>query len=77
MSALTAEISAAIEDYHRVWPIPHDLSPNLKLASRALAELEQHRALVTALRSRFDSAAMDLILRDFAPACVIGETMAG
>ena len=33
------EITAALEDYRRVFPEPYSLSPNLKLAVQALAEL--------------------------------------
>lgn len=44
--ALRGEIEAAVTDYQRVFPSPHNLAPNLALAVRALSALAaaEHRA---------------------------------
>ena len=38
MSSLREEIEQSIADYSRIFPVPYELAPNLKLASRALGE---------------------------------------
>lgn len=57
---LRNDVKAAVLDFQRIFPPPYRLAPNLDLAVRAIAALDQSAERLTAARARRNSAEMSL-----------------